>query len=79
MARVTVEDCAQHVENRFALVILGVKRARHLIAGARPLVETSKNKATVMALREIATGQVKFDRDVREALSGRFDAPKKTP
>ncbi len=77
MARVTVEDCAQHVENRFALVILAVKRTRHLIAGAPPLIEASKNKPTVMSLREIATGKVKFDRDVREALSGKFDPAKK--
>jgi DNA-directed RNA polymerase subunit omega len=77
MARITVEDCVQHVDNRFALVILAVKRTRHLIAGAKPLVDTSKNKPTVMSLREIATGKVKFDRDVREALSGKFDPVKK--
>ena len=76
MARVTVEDCASHVDNRFALVFLAVKRARQLIAGARPLTEVSRNKPNVLALREIATGKVKFDRDVREALSGKFDPPK---
>jgi DNA-directed RNA polymerase subunit omega len=76
MARITVEDCAEHVENRFALVLLAVKRARQLIAGARTLTDYTKNKPTVLALREIAAGKVSFDRDVREALTGRFDKPK---
>ena len=47
------------------------------MAGARPLVESPKNKAPVTALREIATGKVKFDRDVRAALSGRYGSDKK--
>jgi DNA-directed RNA polymerase omega subunit len=54
MARVTVEDCLPLVDNRFALVLLGSKRARQLMSGARPLTEVSKNKAPVLALREIA-------------------------
>jgi DNA-directed RNA polymerase subunit omega len=77
MARVTVEDCLPLVDNRFALVLLGAKRARQLMAGARPILEVSKNKPPVLSLREIATGKVKFDRDVRASLSGRF-ATKKT-
>ncbi|MGQ0503913.1 MAG: DNA-directed RNA polymerase subunit omega [Myxococcaceae bacterium] len=77
MARITVEDCVDHVDNRFALVLLGVKRARQLLAGARPVTEVAKNKPAVLALREIATGRVTFDRDVREALTGKFDLPKK--
>jgi DNA-directed RNA polymerase subunit omega len=72
MARITVEDCLPLVDNRFALVLLGAKRARQLMAGARPIIEISKNKPPVLALREIATGHVKFDRDVREALSGKY-------
>ena len=76
MARVTVEDCLPRVDNRFALVLLGARRARQLMAGARPVLEISKNKPPVLALREVATGKVKFDRDVREALSGKYDAPK---
>jgi DNA-directed RNA polymerase subunit omega len=75
MARVTVEDALPHVDNRFALVLLASKRARQLMAGARPMVETSKNKACVLSLREVATGRVRFDRDVRQALMGRYDAP----
>ena len=77
MARITVEDCVDHVDNRFALVVLGVKRAKHLLAGARPMVEGLKNKAAVLALREIAAGKVRFDRDVRWSMSGGFDLPKK--
>jgi DNA-directed RNA polymerase subunit omega len=77
MARITVEDCVQHVDNRFALVILATKRAKQLIAGASPVLQAGRDKPTVMSLREIATGRVKFDRDVRETLSGKFDPPKK--
>jgi DNA-directed RNA polymerase subunit omega len=76
MARITVEDCMQFVDNRFALVLLAGKRARQLMAGARPLVEISKNKPPVLALREVATGHIKFDRNVREALTGKFTPPK---
>jgi len=72
MARVTVEDCLPMVDNRFALVLLGAKRARQLMAGARTIVEGSKNKPSVLSLREVATGKVRFDRDVRQALNGRF-------
>jgi DNA-directed RNA polymerase subunit omega len=77
MARITVEDCLPLVDNRFALVLLGAKRARQLMAGARPIIEISKNKPPVLALREVATSKVRFDRDVREALSGKFDSPAK--
>jgi DNA-directed RNA polymerase subunit omega len=75
MARVTVEDALPHVDNRFALVLLAAKRARQLMAGAQTLVDHSKNKPPVLALREIATGKVRFDRDVREALQGKFSPP----
>ncbi|MFN0063669.1 MAG: DNA-directed RNA polymerase subunit omega [Myxococcaceae bacterium] len=76
MARVTVEDCLDLVDNRFALVQLAAKRSRQLMAGARPVLDISKNKPCVLSLREVATGKVRFDRDVREALSGKFDPPK---
>jgi DNA-directed RNA polymerase subunit omega len=79
MARVTVEDALPHVDNRFALVLLASKRARQLMAGARPLVEHSKNKPCVLSLREVATGRVRFDRDVREALMGKFGVPGTQP
>ncbi|HET7824863.1 MAG TPA: DNA-directed RNA polymerase subunit omega [Anaeromyxobacter sp.] len=77
MARVTVEDCLPRVDNRFALVLLATKRTRQLMAGARPLMP-QKNKPPVLALREIATGKVRFDRNVRDALSGKFDKEKAT-
>jgi len=78
MARVTVEDCLPLVDNRFALVLLATKRTRQLMAGARPLQPNTKNKAPVLSLREIATGKVRFDRAVKDALSGKFDEEKAT-
>ncbi len=78
MARVTVEDCLPMVDNRFALVLLATKRTRQLMAGARPLLANQKNKPPVLSLREIATGKVRFDRSVRDALSGKFDKEKAT-
>ncbi|HEY7725465.1 MAG TPA: DNA-directed RNA polymerase subunit omega [Anaeromyxobacteraceae bacterium] len=78
MARVTVEDCLPLVDNRFALVLLATKRTRQLMAGARPLMGATKNKPPVLALREIATGMVRFDRSVRDALTGKFDKEKAT-
>lgn len=58
MARITVEDCLEHVENRFDLVLLATKRARQLARGAEPLVPPENDKPTVIALREIAAGKV---------------------
>lgn len=79
MARVTVEDCLPMVDNRFALVLLAAKRARQLMAGARPILDVSKNKPPVLSLREIATGKVRFDRDVRETLLGKYGEPLPPP
>ncbi|TDT44489.1 DNA-directed RNA polymerase subunit omega [Halospina denitrificans] len=62
MARVTVEDCLEHVDNRFQLVMLSTKRARQLATlGKEPLVPRENDKPTVLALREIASGQVSFE------------------
>ncbi|MES9855822.1 MAG: DNA-directed RNA polymerase subunit omega [Sedimenticola sp.] len=58
MARVTVEDCLNHVDNRFDLVLLATKRARQLVNGVDPLLPWENDKPTVMALREIAEGLV---------------------
>src|SRR5215813_2803871 len=69
MARMTVEDGVEFVEHRFALCILATRRARRLAAGASPLVQTERNKSAVIALREVATGKVRFEGDVRAALS----------
>lgn len=72
MARVTVEDCLEREENRFALVILAAHRCRQLMKGATPLVH-SKNKAAVTALREIASGKVHFDRTSNEVVQEWID------
>ncbi|MCX7857844.1 MAG: DNA-directed RNA polymerase subunit omega [Deltaproteobacteria bacterium] len=61
MARITVEDCMEYVENRFELVHLAVKRAKQLLKGEKPLVK-SENKEIVTALREIAEGKVWFEK-----------------
>ncbi|GAW84885.1 DNA-directed RNA polymerase subunit omega [Bathymodiolus platifrons methanotrophic gill symbiont] len=58
MARVTVEDCLDNVENRFELVLLASQRARQLEKGADEFVSRGKDKNTVVALREIAEGHV---------------------
>ena len=57
MARITVEDCQERVENRFLLVQMAIKRVRQYREGYEPLVE-SRNKEAVTALREIAAGKV---------------------
>lgn len=61
MARITVEDCLDHVDNRFDLVLLATKRARQLVNGVDPLLPWENDKPTVMALREIAAGLITSD------------------
>jgi DNA-directed RNA polymerase subunit omega len=56
MARITVEDCLDHVDNRFDLVLLATRRARQLAGGVEPLLAWKNDKPTVMALREVAAG-----------------------
>jgi DNA-directed RNA polymerase subunit omega len=73
MARVTVEDCLDELDNRFALVLLATGRTRQLMKGSRPMVENQKNKESVLALREIAAGKVAFDKPVRYVLDRRVD------
>ena len=58
MARVTVEDCLENVDNRFDLVMVATRRARQLTNGKEPLVDVEKDKPTVVALREIAEGLI---------------------
>ncbi len=59
MARITVEDCLEHVDNRFNLVMVAAKRARQIaVYGKEPMVEVESDKPTVVALREIAEGLV---------------------
>ncbi|MGV8841991.1 MAG: DNA-directed RNA polymerase subunit omega [Pseudomonas sp.] len=62
MARVTVEDCLEHVLNRFELVMLATKRSRQLATGGKePLLAWENDKPTVLALREIAAGLIDYD------------------
>jgi len=61
MARLTVEDCLKHIDNRFNLVLIASKRSRQIAMGATPLVAVEKDKPTVLALREIAEGKITQD------------------
>jgi len=68
MARITVEDCLENIDNRFELVLTATKRARQIAHGAEPLVEEENDKPTVIALREIADGLIDSERvDVLQA------------
>jgi len=58
MARITVEDCLEVVDNRFELVLMATKRARQLAKGAEPAVNPGHDKSTVLALREIADRRI---------------------
>ncbi|HKK03726.1 MAG TPA: DNA-directed RNA polymerase subunit omega [Gammaproteobacteria bacterium] len=61
MARITVEDCMQNVDNLFDLVLIASRRARQLANGAPSSLEWENDKSTVLALREIADGVVGHD------------------
>jgi DNA-directed RNA polymerase subunit omega len=61
MARVTVEDCLDNVDNRFELVLVAAKRARQIAMGAQPMLEEENDKPTVLALREVAENLVNAD------------------
>ena len=69
MARITVEDCLENVDNRFDLVMLATRRARQMRRfGAEPMVPEENDKPTVIALREIAEGHIDAERvDVLQA------------
>ena len=72
MARVTVEDCLEKVDNRFALVLLVSKRAKQLIKGASSTLKAkTNNKSVVNALREVAEGNIAFNIDESEMSSTR--------
>jgi DNA-directed RNA polymerase subunit omega len=58
MARITIEDCLAKIPNRFELTLAATNRARQISAGSSPLVETDRDKPTVVALREVAAGKV---------------------
>lgn len=58
MARVTVEDCMENIDNRFALVMVAARRTKQLLAGATPAVAKRDDKPHVIALREFAAGLI---------------------
>jgi DNA-directed RNA polymerase subunit omega len=60
MARITVEDCLEHVENRFSLVLIAAERTKQILKGAETRVDHADNKEVVTALREIAEGYIKY-------------------
>ncbi len=68
MARVTVEDCLEKVENRFLLVMLAAKRVKQLFKGSKPSIENrADNKNVVVALREIASGKLSYEMTSRKS------------
>ncbi|MAZ44249.1 MAG: DNA-directed RNA polymerase subunit omega [Legionellales bacterium] len=70
MARITVEDCLEKMNNRFELVLAASERARALLTGeARTQLDWGKDKSTVLALREIAEGMVEFDPTLNRVVS----------
>ena len=79
MARVTVEDCLDNVENRFELVLVAAKRTRQLMLGSDPMVSEDRDKPTVIALREIAEGMItrsileEQEVDLEKELFGEFE------
>lgn len=71
MARVTVEDCIEKIPNRFALILAAVQRARQISSGMPLRVERDRDKNTVVALREIAEGEVDQE-EMRESVIQQF-------
>ena len=79
MARITVEDCLDNIDNRFELVLASTRRARQIAHGAQPFVDWENDKPTVVALREIADGYVtseilNVEAEAAEALGALDDA-----
>ena len=84
MARITVEDCLDYVDNRFELVMIGSKRARQIaVDGRAPLIDVENDKPTVIALREIEQGlitpevlqEIERDYEIVESEESTEDAP----
>jgi len=73
MARVTVEDAVDRIGNRFDLVLVAARRARRIAnQGKEPMIETSNEKPTVIALREIEAGLVDADRLDQDEQAARY-------
>jgi DNA-directed RNA polymerase subunit omega len=84
MARITVEDCLDYVDNRFELVMVGSKRARQIaVDGRPPLIDAENDKPTVIALREIELGlitpevlqEIERDYEIVESEESTEEAP----
>lgn len=69
MARITVEDCLEHIPNRFELIHIAAKRVKQMAKGSKPLVQHPTNKLAVLALREIAAGLVGIDTEEEDSGS----------
>ena len=80
MARITVEDCLENIENIFEMVLVAAKRARRIAHGADTLVELENDKPTVVALREIADGHVtpSILEEVEQPVTDEFMQPEAT-
>ena len=74
MARVTVEDSLEKINNRFELVLVAAKRARDISMGAEPFLPAEKDKPTVIALREVAEGFVDDDYARKKAAAEALEA-----
>lgn len=72
MARITIEDCLDNIDNRFKLVLTATKRARQISHGAESLLPEENDKPTVLALREIAAGLI--DEERVNILQAQIDA-----
>ncbi len=72
MARITIEDCLEHIDNRFELVLTATKRARQIAHGSEPMVQEENDKPTVLALREIADGLI--DKEKVDLLQAELEA-----
>jgi len=58
VARITVEDCLKKIPNRFDMTLAATIRARQISIGSPPMVESARDKPTVIALRELAQGEI---------------------
>ena len=69
MARITVEDCLKQIPNRFEMALAATFRARQIANGSQPMMETNRDKPTVVALRELAAGNVDHNASARARVS----------
>lgn len=72
MARITIDDCLERMDNRFQLVLVAAKRARQIAMGGQPMIDPGDDKPTVIALREIAEGKV--GREILDSVHARSHA-----